>query len=96
MLAVNHVSMYNSVRLCWVPGHENHEGNEVGDALAKAKAMPRIFASVTLMCGVPVRFCFPSLDHSRWLSLGQTSDSIVCTSSPEAFSFYDGELRVTI
>ena len=36
-----HVSIYNSVRLVWVPGHHGIPGNEISDVLAKqASAQP--------------------------------------------------------
>ena len=36
--ALKRLSVFNSVRLLWVPGHSNIQGNEVADALAKQAA----------------------------------------------------------
>jgi len=36
--ALKRLSVFNSVRLMWVPGHSNIPGNEVADALAKQAA----------------------------------------------------------
>jgi len=36
--ALKRLSVFNSVRLLWVPGHSNIPGNEMADALAKQAA----------------------------------------------------------
>lgn len=33
--AVQEVSRTNNIRLCWIPGHEDHRGNEEADLLAR-------------------------------------------------------------
>ena len=38
MTKLQHLSMNNCVRLLWVPGHSNIEGNETADVLARQAA----------------------------------------------------------
>jgi len=51
--AVNKVSICNSVRLLWLPGHCGILGNEIADDLAK-KAASTLFIGPEPVLGMPM------------------------------------------
>ena len=38
-MTLQQLSMHNCIRLLWVPGHSNIDGNEIADELAKQAAL---------------------------------------------------------
>ena len=69
------VSEQNSVRICWVPGHENYRGNEEADILAKAG----VVESATCRRTMPPLSYFKREKQleltKKWLSRWGSSDS---------------------
>jgi len=52
MITLNRLSLFNSVRLIWVPGHFDVTGNEIVDRLAK-KAASTGFIVLNLLLELP-------------------------------------------
>jgi len=54
MRALEELSMFNSVRLLWIPGHSDIPGNETADQLAK-QAASQDFVGPEPALGIPIR-----------------------------------------
>jgi len=52
MRALEKLSMFNSVRLLWIPGHSDTPGNETADKLAK-QAASQDFVGPEPALGIP-------------------------------------------
>jgi len=77
--ALKRLSIFNSVRLLWVPGHSNIPGNEVADVLAKQAATS---AFVGPESAIGINTATVSTETRRWANTASTSLGVSCRLPP--------------
>jgi ribonuclease HI len=79
--ALNDACNRNNIRICWIPGHENHEGNEKADELARngsALEINRALRTIGIpLCSIKQRInqVIEEEHNSRWKNLSTCAAS---------------------